>query len=387
MILTASALCVLCAALALTGCTVGNDIDMNEVVDGYGYTVEVVFDGMGGLWNNHYDKKVIKVKPNEYLPEPGVSNASAFPAPLLTRGIIIGWYTEAGDGDVWSEDALWDFQTDRVGSDDFTLYCRWDVTKAVVVHQDSITYSLEVSHTEGRYLWAIPEDSPISTDKSKSFSHYSFEPDGEEIPYEEIEIDGKLRRAVDLTEMFETKNDVDVYVVWSIKFTEVATLAQLQSAAAENANIRLTEDIDMGGRSSPFANIDYSGVFDGGGHTVSNISAIPGGGTTGFFSSLKGATVRNVKFADITITVTVRKATDKTGTAVVGILAGRIEEGTVINNVSFENCSIGKNISPAVADGWKIVTSGWYGSSAVDVGAFTVSGTEGITVPDGAVKE
>ena len=374
-----SMLISLCCAF---GCSVGNTIDMNGVIDGYGYTVNVRFEGMGGLWNNHYDHKLIKVEPNSYLPEPGVSNTSVFAAPLLTRGIIIGWYTDYTENDdgviEWDEEDRWNFREDKVGEQDFTLYCRWDVTKVVTVHQESIQYSITIEEIDGHYNWLIPLDSPISVDKSKTFSHYSLEEGGEPVSYTTKVIDGVERKVLDLTELFAHTSDVDVYVVWNVNFTEVSSLSELQRAAAENANIRLTADINLDGASSPFRSISYKGIFDGQGHTISN-SAMTVGATegTGFFAALYGATVKNVRFEGINITVQVRRVTDATGTAKVGVLAGIVGEGCTIEDVEFVNCAVKKDILAAVESGWTIKTNGWYGDvlGDVDTSKFTVTGT------------
>ena len=85
---------------------------------------------------------------------------------------------------------------------------------------------------------------------------------------------------------------------------EISTPEQLMKFAAlvnggnNGANAVLTADIDMSGQSwtGIASNQDYTGVFDGQGHTISNLT-----GTEGLFAKNSG-TVKNVRLENVSIT-------------------------------------------------------------------------------------
>jgi hypothetical protein len=91
----------------------------------------------------------------------------------------------------------------------------------------------------------------------------------------------------------------------------------------------LTADINAIGKT--WTPKDFSGTFDGGGKTISNLT-INVQGDAGFFRYLTGATVRNVKFANLRVTGTwfagglVAYATDSTLERIV------VEQGTITTN-------------------------------------------------------
>jgi hypothetical protein len=93
----------------------------------------------------------------------------------------------------------------------------------------------------------------------------------------------------------------------------------------------LTANIDANGKT--WTPKDFSGTFDGGGKTISNLT-INVQGDAGFFKILTGATVRNVKFINLRVTGTwfagglVAYATDST-------LERIVVEGTITTNNGF----------------------------------------------------
>ena len=107
--------------------------------------------------------------------------------------------------------------------------------------------------------------------------------------------------------------------------------------STEGLTFVLTEDIDLAGvtmesigwfvqcNKSSTLRFDRSfrGTFDGQGHTVSNLTIRHNGCSTGFFGSVSGGTVKNVKLTDASVF----------GMRQTGGIVGRLIQGTV------ENCS------------------------------------------------
>lgn len=121
---------------------------------------------------------------------------------------------------------------------------------------------------------------------------------------------------------------------------EISTPEQLMEFAAlvnggnNGANAVLTADIDMSGQSwtGIASNQDYTGVFDGQGHTISNLT-----GTEGLFAKNSG-TVKNVRLENVSIT----REGGNLG-AVVGV-----NTGTVFN------CFSSGSITGTGANAWSI---------------------------------
>lgn len=104
---------------------------------------------------------------------------------------------------------------------------------------------------------------------------------------------------------------------------QLIQFAELVNSGNNGANAVLTADIDMSGKSwtGIFSNASYIGVFDGQGHTISNLT-----GTEGLFVKNAG-TVKNVRLQNVSIT---REGGN------LGAVAGE-NTGTVFNCVSSGN--------------------------------------------------
>lgn len=115
------------------------------------------------------------------------------------------------------------------------------------------------------------------------------------------------------------------------------------NTSLSGVTVKLTANIDLGGAEwLPLGNAAYAydnaisagygfaGTFDGGGHTVSNIS-FPEGRTkyVGFFGSILDGTLKNVKFSKVNANIT----SD-------GAIAACFARGTVSNVIVDETCSI-----------------------------------------------
>ena len=104
---------------------------------------------------------------------------------------------------------------------------------------------------------------------------------------------------------------------------EAKTAAELIDALKAGQNVKLGANIDLAGVAwTPIAT--YSGVFDGAGHTISNLK-----GENGLFDNLSGATVKNLTLENVDIDAT----SNHTG-AVAGYVVKSQGKQTVIDNVT-----------------------------------------------------
>lgn len=113
-------------------------------------------------------------------------------------------------------------------------------------------------------------------------------------------------------------------------------LAYMSENIAElaNASFIMTEDVDMSAVDSfaPIGSTEvaFSGSFDGNGKTVNNLT-INGTAKVGLFGVLNGATVKNVKFTNATVTSTGGYA---------AVLAGQVTGNAVISGVTVESSRV-----------------------------------------------
>ena len=86
-------------------------------------------------------------------------------------------------------------------------------------------------------------------------------------------------------------NDMKVFVTFG---KEIATIAEFNGITNDLSGIyRLTADLDLDNVArSPFG--EFKGLFDGNGHTISNVNISANSDNVGLFSGLKNATVRNL---------------------------------------------------------------------------------------------
>ncbi|TSA58602.1 MAG: filamentous hemagglutinin N-terminal domain-containing protein [Methylophilaceae bacterium] len=171
-------------------------------------------------------------------------------------------------------------------------------------------------------------------------------------------------------------------------YTVITSASALQDMTA-GTNYALGRNIDL--TSTPFTPIaSFNSIFDGLGHTISNLS-ITGGANTGLFANVSGATIQNVGLVNGTVT----------GAASTGALVGNMAS-TTINNSYAQNIIVTGaagtgglvgtvvgtgNINNSYATGSVIgsgaATGGLVGSTAA-VGSITNSCASGDVQGDGA---
>ncbi|MDC1787164.1 fimbrillin family protein [Bacteroides uniformis] len=142
-------------------------------------------------------------------------------------------------------------------------------------------------------------------------------------------------------------------------------IAKLVNGGKTDINITLTADIDLTGKNwtpigTSFSN-KYTGIFDGGGHTIKGLTVTTYDQFVGLFGSIGNAgTVKNVMMEDVQIT-------SNRSSGFAGGVAG-YSEGTI------ENCSVSGSVSGTVYVGG-VVGAQWEGSITGCSSSATVKGT------------
>ena len=117
---------------------------------------------------------------------------------------------------------------------------------------------------------------------------------------------------------------------------ELKSLAALSSDTNnfEGKTISLVCDVDLSGIDWSSYSFDFNGTFDGNYHTISNLSINETDDVnTGFFRLLSGATIKNIRFKNASVTA----ANSAQG---VGVMAGKATNNSVISRVSVENSNL-----------------------------------------------
>ena len=111
------------------------------------------------------------------------------------------------------------------------------------------------------------------------------------------------------------------------KVTYISSVSALKKMAKNPAgHYKLKKDLNLKGKTwTSIGTTDqpFTGVFDGGGHTIKNLSIPQEGDYHGLFGYIKGGTIKN-----LTITGKIK------GGTYVGAFAGQIEDGQIVNCVN-----------------------------------------------------
>ena len=301
------------AALAvLAGC---GDVDYDEK---FSDRAKVIFELEGGRYLNsttsvsHYYTLVdgkSKITALEDMPEGEVTRDGGF--------ILEGWYrtkTALEDGNAEYSDK-WNFATDTVTKDGVTLYAKWESPIEFTfdfVYVDENGKEVIVSSRKvpgaGSYFGDVYKNDVLTyangyanhtaiavyydAEHTKPFDDSVPHPGGEE------------------------SYGVKLYVEYiEGTYSVVKTKEQLKDA--RSSNIYLLDDIDMEGDALSFDNFNGK-TFEGKGHTVSNFTLSYKSTRTdlvdldddgnkslciAIFGNVEGATVRDVTFENVTVTV------------------------------------------------------------------------------------
>jgi len=256
----------------------------------------------------------------------GTSNLIYDPVELSTEKVkregykFLGWFrTKSGSGDDTVYSDQWDFSTDKVGTEGVTLYAGWELK---VKYTYNVCYIDENGEKVVLGSYKVKEGAVFNDSRSKyankrlGYTAYTY--------YNGSLLNGGYYRDPELTEPIagyehpggESDCAIDVYVRYiEGEYTIVRTASDLTLAKSDN--IYLDADIDMGGNTLSFDN--YTKIFEGNGHTVSNFKIkyvandqnlmenFENGSKNALFVSLfgglTGATVRNVTFTGATLTI------------------------------------------------------------------------------------
>ena len=312
-------------ALTLTFTLSGCSGEVNEL-DGKNI---VTFDVNGGILNYGTSSTKTSVKfayyPGTYLLDPAedIHNYS-----LSRSGYdFTGWYTDKD----CTASSKWDFDTPFEQSE-LTLYAGWEKS---IRHTYSIYYVDENSETAVK----LGEYDALAGETFSDYREYAYTREGYTCTgyYSDKELTTPWDP--DFTHPGgETDFDVAVYADYiEGEWNLVANYDQLKSATS--GNVYLTADIDCGGKEFSVGN--FSGIFNGNGHTISNFKVKKGGAastpTSAIFKRLtETAEVKDVDFENVTFEFTeIKESTDKiTVTPKAAALTVDMEAGAKVKNVT-----------------------------------------------------
>ena len=150
-------------------------------------------------------------------------------------------------------------------------------------------------------------------------------------------------------------------VMKEVAVTKIQSADDLRSMQA-NGNYQLAADIDLNGAAwTPMDN--FSGILDGGGHTISNFTlAAAQSGNQGFFGTIAaGGAVENLHLRNVVLTVSESAEN-------AGLLAGT-------NNGTIRNCTVSGTITAGSSTASIGIAAG-QNSGIVEAGSFAVSAGE-----------
>lgn len=272
----------------------------------------------------------------------------------------------------WDENDRWNFDTDRIGDEAFTLYARWAYNlKIFWDYQDDkntvYTYEngrLEIEINRGQ---AIPQTSLIPTKSGHTFTFW----------YKDKEC---TERWDFDTDVFPVEDEITAITLYAGyiegAYTRISTAKQFVDAlnkdSDKNGRYLLVDDIDFGGEVQKFSDgkvtvqgeketvrgTVFKGEINGLGNTVSGIK-INAKGTDaatetqtvkkffGFFGQTDGAVIKNVNFVGEIVF-----DTDSVNEMYIGTVIGRDKGGSTIENVTTEFTLTATDESLAVCNAW-----------------------------------
>lgn len=289
----------------------------------YDGLTKITFEPEGGVYQNctlpFYQYYDFKDGTTNLIREPLALSRKEFKKDGYT---FVGWFktrTEV-DGKVTYSD-MWDFATDKVGTDGVTLYAGW---KRNVTYLYNVCYVDEQGQTQIIASYDVSEGDEFDdyenyATKRSGYTALAFADDDTGYMNDGYYLDEECTQPVKGYKHPGGEEDtaINVYVKYvKGEYTLVRTASEL--IAARSNDIYLLADIDMKGATLSFEN--YGGVFEGNGHTISNFTIAYNAGNNdlkfnfddnsgdtavhaSLFESLSGATLRNIKFSGATFTV------------------------------------------------------------------------------------
>ncbi len=169
----------------------------------------------------------------------------------------------------------------------------------------------------------------------------------------------QVKPAAEIASLFNVTGDntFSVFIGRSGDETEIGSVEDLQKLRKNlSGKFKLTADIDLAGVDfKPIGdnNSPFSGVLDGNGHKIKNLSiTATSGREIGFFSMTNGGEIKNVAFENAKI--------DAHNSNHVGIVAGTLS-GTVINQVAVNGTVVGNDhVAGMAGDGAAVTVTNSY---------------------------
>ena len=336
-----SCLCFVSLLAVLVGC--GNS------TRNFDDKVKVIYHLEGGIYQN-CEQPIIQF----YDFDEDTSHLIVDPSTLSGQTImrsgytLEGWYTEkTGEGDNVSYSGKWDFANDKVTSSGITLYAKW---KPNITYTYEICYRDETDnsvHTLGSY--EVNEGDTFNTYYATFYGNKR---------YGYTALNGLYTENDEpWDESFthpggETDTAVRVFLHY-IEGNYVLVDSARKLLTNKNANLYLTCDIDFEGDAfSGFG--DYKGTILGNGFAIKNFTLSYDNSKNGLvtdpdlnteggllcislFSSLSGATIKDITFSDFTIDI--KAGYPGTKMILVAPLSMKMQNST-LTNVSVTNATV-----------------------------------------------
>ncbi len=364
--------------LALAGCAQWKT--PYEAIGKDGYNVIVRFDAGDGIFVNTNDVYVVDAfrmtdfakNQNGEHEIPLISPDSAFRDKAYTVSriggyFLAGWYTHRelrfdDDGNMLDDfgnittdpekqgyiyDGKWDFENDTLKVDPveaptadnayLTLYAAWIpyFNFALYVQGESEPFGTATAMNLQLPYWKNGKQDlgHLPGIEGKSFTGAYYDPECTN------EITDSISGEVDYEHGVTLSPLTKIYTTWRDgEWFRIEKLDQLTKYASSTGCYELTCDIDFAGKTWPrtFTNTGFSGIIDGGGHTIKNITVTqsdPGQLQGGIFKVIDGsAVIKNVTFDNVTYAIT---AGSRMTGASFGALASAVSEQATFENVIF----------------------------------------------------
>ena len=368
---------LLATVLFVTACSgEENPYDVNNAE---GYNVSVRYDANGGLFTTNTSEIMDsynisgmatnangKVELSLIAPDDTVRGSKEAFTASKSGHFLAGWYTERTENGtdspgnpIYTYSGRWDVENGLLEVDPngsysadepvVTLYAAWVPLFSINFYDmgtnellDTYTYNpmsvTEIaapqwSETTGTLdMYKFP-DAP----DGYTFQAAYYDADGKTAVAEKVEHVGKL----DLATATADVTTMNIYVEWMEgEWYHIYTAEQLRKNANPKGSYLLCADLDFANENWPskFAFGDFSGVFDGNGFTIRNVTinqTSKNEEAGGLFGEIEAnAVIKDVTFENVTYKLFTQVIK---GTPAYGLFAGRIASGATLSNVTLVN--------------------------------------------------
>lgn len=367
-----------------------------------GYTATVIYDAGEGRFGSS-DKtgiRTFKYKPGVSIVEPGGTQNSQISAPTRTDMHVTAWYPvqldtqgnplKDGDGNYLLDDTPWDFSTMRLPDEEgckLYLSAHWSMNYKLVV---DVGEEARAAGVENKEYTDYDEAGPVSQPgiapswAGHTFYYYFYLNDSQE--------EVRLRADSDWKQLILSDENptITIYVQWlEGDWTIVRTGSQLSYINIDEGNYILDANIDM--NNTPLLFKDFTGIFEGNGYTISNVSGSISRETAAeqsLFTFSEGGCIRNVTFVNLQCTVELwTRLQDIDASYYIGLFAGNASSLKTENftNIGFKDCSLsitrrGNAVGASVQYGLGTSYEGVFGTIGAGQSFALAQGSESVKV-------